>query len=146
MQNIFLKSVAIRESLVPPQISEILNESDLVSMVEYIRGLNFINLRNGDSKLCRKINGEVCKWINQNTSSKASLWICAPYPNLRNKETPMEHVIGVVESRGKRFLFDGTAGQTTITSSNVIVVSVDSIILQEVSLTEIFGGINWKSF
>lgn len=144
MPNIFLQNKQIQDSLKEPEIESIDSVQDLNSVIEYIRGRNFMNIRKGDSRLCRKINGEVAHWINQNTSSNAKLWVCSPYPNLKSKDTLMEHVVGSVTNttENKSFIFDGTAGQTNITNQNVLISEVEGV-FDEDDIHNTFGGHGW---
>lgn len=146
MDNIFLRNRRLQESLKEPDFREISHVEQIIAIAEYIRGRNFIDLRNGDSKLCKKINGEIVDWINTHTTSKAQLWVCSPYPNLRNKEFIMEHIVGVVKSEEEAFVFDGTAGQTTVGTSSILVKRVSESNSEEENLKAVFGGQGWKLY
>ncbi len=145
--SIFLQNRAVQSNLVEPSIRDVTTAEELKQVAEFIRGRNYFNLRNGDSKLCRKINGEIALWINEHTDARASLWIAAPYSNIRNSELNMEHVVGVVElPTGERFAFDGTAGQLNFTQGNVIVADLYPNQATSEELERVFRGGKWNPF
>lgn len=146
MDSIFLKNQKIQKGLVEPTITSIESLEQLEAVAEYIRGKNFINLRNGDYKLCRKINGEIAEWINNNTNSAANLWLCSPYPNLHNKDAILEHVVCVVTSVDRRYIVDATAGQTTISDKSIFVREINPEASTNDELSSILGGDKWQAF
>lgn len=144
--SIFLKNKDIQQNLVTPEITEIGTIEDIQFIAEYIRKLNYMYIVGGDARLCRQINGAIAGWINANTSANASMWVCSPYPNLKNKDISMEHVVCVVIAGNKTFIVDGTAGQTTISDSNIFIQEVDSRDSTSDSLGKIMGGTKWRTY